>query len=81
MKKETNVILQILKSLIKGLASLVFHLVKMVYLIIQLFDTTVGKLFMKLPRLVRVIIIYSLIALSVFAILVLTKNINVKVNF
>lgn len=81
MKKETNVILQILKSLIKGLASLVFHLVKMVYLIIQLFDTTVGKLFMKLPRLVRVIIIYSLIALSVFAILVLTKNINIKVNF
>ena len=53
----------------------------MVYLIIQWFDTTIGKLFMKLPRLVRVIIIYSLIALSVFAILVLTKNINVKVNF
>lgn len=81
MKKETNVILQILKNLIKGLANLVFHLVKMVYLIIQWFDTTIGKLFMKLPRLVRVIIIYSLIALSVFAILVLTKNINVKVNF
>lgn len=81
MKKETNVILQILKNLIKGLANLVFHLVKMVYLIIQWFDTIIGKLFMKLPRLVRVIIIYSLIALSVFAILVLTKNINVKVNF
>lgn len=76
MKKETNVILQILKNLVKGIVSLIAHLIKMVYLIIQWFDTLVAKLFNKLPRLLRVSIIYTLIGLSVFAILVLTKNVN-----
>ena len=76
MKKETNVILQILKNLVKGIVSLIAHLIKMVYLIIQWFDTLVAKLYNKLQRLLRVFIIYTLIGLSVFAILVLTKNVN-----
>lgn len=78
MKKETNVILQIIKNIFKGVLSLVSHLFKMVYLIIQWFNNLVAKLFLKLPRLVRVIIIYSLIALSVLAILILTKNIKIS---
>lgn len=78
MKKETNVILQIIKNILKGIISLVGHLLKMIYLIIQWFDNLIVKLFLKLPRLVKVIIIYSLIALSIFAILVLTKNIKVS---
>lgn len=78
MKKETNVILQIIKNIFKGVLSLVGHLFKMVYLIIQWFNNLVAKLFLKLPRLVRVIIIYSLITLSVLAILILTKNIKIS---
>ena len=76
MKKETNVILQILKNLVKGIVSLICHLIKMVYLIIQWFDNLVAKLFNKLPRLLKVFIIYALIGLSVFAVLILTKNVN-----
>lgn len=78
MKKETNVILQIIKNIFKGVLSLVGHLFVMIYLIIQWFNNLIAKLFLKLPRLVRVIIIYSLITLSVLAILILTKNIKVS---
>lgn len=78
MKKETNVILQIIKNIFKGVLSLVGHLFVMIYLIIQWFNNLIAKLFLKLPRLVRVIIIYSLITLSILAILILTKNIKVS---
>lgn len=78
MKKETNAISQILLNGLKGVLSLLGHILKLVYLIIQWFNNLMAKIFLKLPRLLRVIIIYSLIALSVFAILVLTKNIKVS---
>lgn len=78
MKKETNAISQILLNGLKGVLSLLGHILKLVYLIIQWFNNLMAKMFLKLPRLLRVIIIYSLIALSVFAILVLTKNIKVS---
>ena len=77
MKKETNAISQILLNGLKGVLSLFGHILKLVYLILQWFNNLIAKMFLKLPRLLRVIIIYSLIALSVFAILVLTKNIKV----
>ena len=78
MKKETNAISQILLNGLKGVLSLLGHILKLVYLIIQWFNNLMAKVFLKLPRLLRVIIIYSLIALSVFAVLVLTKNIKVS---
>ena len=78
MKKETNAISQILLNGLKGVLSLLGHILKLVYLIIQWFNNLIAKMFLKLPRLLRVIVIYSLIALSVFAILVLTKNIKVS---
>ena len=78
MKKETNAISQILLNGLKGVLSLLGHILKLVYLIIQWFNNLMVKIFLKLPRLLRVIIIYSLIALSVFAILVLTKNIKIS---
>ena len=78
MKKETNAISQILLNGLKGVLSLLGHILKLVYLIIQWFNNLMAKMFLKLPRLLRVIIIYSLIALSVFAILVLIKNIKVS---
>ena len=64
----------LVKDLVKGVLRLVGHLLKMVYLIVQWFNNLIAKLFLKLPRLVRVIIIYLLIASFVFTILVLTKN-------
>lgn len=78
MKIETNIILQIVKNIIKGLVNLVGHLFKMVYLIIQWFNNLIAKLFLKMPRLLRVIIVYLLIASLIFSIMVLTKNIKVS---
>lgn len=78
MKKESNVILTIIKNLVKGVVSLIGHLIKMVYLIIQWFNNLMAKAFMKMPRLVRVFLIYILIGSLVFTILVLTKNVNVS---
>ena len=76
MKKETKTILEILKNLLKGMFNLGLHLIKIIYLIIKNIDTLIAKLFNKLPRLIKVLIIYSLIGLSVLAILILTKQVN-----
>lgn len=76
MKKETKTILEILKDLLKGMFNLGLHLIKIIYLIIKNIDTLIAKLFNKLPRLIKVLIIYSLIGLSVLAILILTKQVN-----
>lgn len=76
MKKETKTILEILKDLLKGMFNLGLHLIKIIYLTIKNIDTLIAKLFNKLPRLIKVLIIYSLIGLSVLAILILTKQVN-----
>lgn len=76
MKKETKTILEILKDLLKGMFNLGLHLLKIIYLIIKNIDTLIAKLFNKLPRIIKVLIIYSLIGLSVLAILILTKQVN-----
>lgn len=76
MKKETKTILEILKDLLKGMFNLGLHLIKIIYLIIKNIDTLIAKIFNKLPRLIKVLIIYSLIGLSVLAILILTKQVN-----
>lgn len=76
MKKETITILGILKSLVQGVLSLILHLIKVIYLIVKGFDTLVGRLFNKLPRTIKVITIYSLVVLSVLAILLLTNQVN-----
>ena len=76
MKKETKTILEILKDLLKGMFNLGLHLIKIIYLIIKNIDTLIAKLFNKLPRLIKVLIIYSLIGLSVLDILILTKQVN-----
>ena len=76
MKKETKTILEILKDLLKGIFNLGLHLIKIIYLIIKNIDTLIAKLFNKLPRLIKVLIIYSLIGLSILAILILTKQVN-----
>ena len=67
MKKETNILIKLIKGLIKAFALVIAQIAKIVYLIIKWFNNLNAKLFMKLPRLLRVAIIYLLIGLSVFA--------------
>lgn len=67
MKKETNILIKLIKGLIKALALVIAQIIKIFYLIIKAFNNLNAKLFMKLPRLAKVIIIYTLIGLSIFS--------------
>lgn len=67
MKNETNILIKLVKGLIKAFALVIAQIAKIIYLIIKAFNNLNAKLFMKLPRLLRVAIIYLLIGLSIFA--------------
>ena len=67
MKKETNILIKLIKGLIKAFALVIAQIAKIIYLIIRAFNNLNAKLFMKMPRLARVIIIYLLVGLSIFA--------------
>ena len=67
MKHETNILIKLIKGLVKAFALLIAQIVKMIYLIIKAFNNLNAKIFMKLPRLLKVAIIYTLIGLSIFA--------------
>ena len=67
MKNETNILIKLVKGLIKAFALVIAQIAKIIYLIIKAFNNLNAKLFMKLPRLLRVAIIYLLIGLSLFA--------------
>ena len=67
MKNETNILIKLIKGLIKAFALVIAQIAKIIYLIIRAFNNLNAKLFMKMPRLVRVAIIYLLIGLSIFA--------------
>lgn len=66
MKNETSILVKLVKGLIKAFALVIGQIAKMIYLIIRAFNNLNAKLFMKLPRLLRVAIIYLLISLSIF---------------
>lgn len=65
MKKELNVIIKMLMLLVKALFMIGKSIVKIIYLIIKFIDNLIAKLFMKLPRIIRVGVVYSLIALAI----------------
>lgn len=67
MKNETSILVKLVKGLIKAFALVIGQIAKMIYLIIRAFNNLNAKIFMKLPRLLRVAIIYLLIGLSIFA--------------
>lgn len=65
MKKELNVIIKMLILLVKALFMIGKSIVKIVYLIIKFIDNLIAKLFMKLPRIMKVGVVYSLIGLAI----------------
>lgn len=67
MRNETSILIRLMKGLVKAFALVIAQIAKIIYLIIRAFNNLNAKLFMKLPRLVRVAIIYLLIGLSIFA--------------
>ena len=67
MKQETSILIKLIRGLVKAFALVIAQLMKIVYLIIKAFNNLNAKLFMKLPRISKVVIIYLLIGLSAFA--------------
>ncbi len=67
MKQETSILIKLVRGLIKAFALVIAQLMKIVYLIIKAFNNLNAKLFMKMPRILKVVIIYLLIGLSAFA--------------
>lgn len=65
MKKELNVIIKMLMLLVKALFMIGKSVIKIIYLIIKFIDNLMAKLFMKLPRLLKVGVVYSLIGLAI----------------
>lgn len=65
MKKELNVIIKMLMLLVKALFMIGKSIVKIIYLIIKFIDNLIAKLFMKLPRLLKVGVVYGLIGLAI----------------
>ena len=65
MKKELNVIVKMLMLLVKALFTIGKSIIKIIYLIIKFIDNLMAKLFMKLPRLLKVGVVYSLIGLAI----------------
>ncbi|MEE1282785.1 MAG: glucosaminidase domain-containing protein [Acutalibacteraceae bacterium] len=66
-----GIIKEFLDLIIKNTIYLIVGLLYAIYLLIRTFDNLVVKLFMKIPRIVRVVIIYSLVinlSLDVYAI-------------
>lgn len=76
--------LHILKGLMVGLKTAIIEIVqliaKVIYYIIRNIDNGVAYVFMKLPRLARVGVIYTMIALSIVGIFsIVPKNVDTKV--
>lgn len=77
MKKELNIIKTTLVIILKGLARLVGAIVKLAYLITKALNNLGAKLFNKLPRLLKVITIYTMIILSVLQVISM-NSVNAK---
>lgn len=69
---------RIIKKIIQNVICLIVGLVYLIYLILKNINKLVIKLFNKLPKLIRIIIIYSLIGSSVLGINSLMNNKEVK---
>ena len=59
----------ILKEVLKSLLRVFTGVLELIYLLIKNINTLVGKLFMKLPRILKVGVIYSLIAMATLGVL------------
>ena len=65
MRKELKGLLKINVMLVKIIIKLIAKIIKIVYLLIRTINDLIGKGFQKLPRLLKVSLIYGLIGLSV----------------
>ena len=69
---KKNLVLRYLKELLKDSIALGVGLIYLIYKIVKWMNNLVAKLFMAMPRLVRVGLIYGLIGIAIYG------NVNVK---
>lgn len=71
-KRKKKVKIKVFKSLFKSIIYLLVGIIYLIYLLLKFINKIVAKAFMKMPKLIRVAIIYLLIASSIYG------NLNVK---
>ena len=59
MKKETNILIKLVKGLIKAFALVIAQIMKIIYLIIRAFNNLNAKIFMKLPENISQVILWA----------------------
>lgn len=74
--KSKTGIKKIIKLILRDIIALVVGLVYILYNVLKFINNLIAKLFMKLPRIIRVFIIYSIIGYSIF----ITMNPQIKVK-
>lgn len=72
-KKRVKVKAKVWKEILKCIIALIVGVVYITYKIIKLFNNLVAKLFMKLPRSIRVGVVYGIIAVAIYG------NVNPRV--
>ena len=65
-KKSGKKVIKILKFIIKNMIAFVVGILYMLYVTIRAVNNAVAKLFMKLPRIAKITVVYSLIAVAIY---------------
>lgn len=76
--KNVNIVTRLVSGLIKNTIYLISVIIYAIYVVIRAFNNLVVKLFNKLPRLAKVIIIYLLISGNIFMLMNIEKIVIVK---
>lgn len=72
-KKKRNIKKKLWKEILKYVIAFVIGFVYLIYRIVRWFNNLIAKLFMKLPRLMKVAVVYGIIAIAIYG------NVNPKV--
>lgn len=67
-KKKNKKKIKIWKEILKAIIAFIVGLVYIVYHIIKYINNLIARMFLKLPRLAKITVIYTMIALSIFGI-------------
>lgn len=72
-KKKRNIKKKLWKEILKCIIAFVIGFIYLIYRIVRWFNNLIAKLFMRLPRLMKVAVVYGIIAIAIYG------NVNPKV--
>ena len=66
------------KNVVMSIIYILVALVYIIYAIVKFFDNLIAKLFMKIPRLIRVALIYTMVINTITNIILVSSNHNIE---